>query len=682
MKVAFRTSVLLTTLFLMGHTLTFGQGSCSNPQGSCVEPGLGNSFKVNGNPFFPIGWYNMGECDDDGNDQNGNGITWETHLDRLRDVGANVVLETSGCDGRLRSSAGCTVAYGVSDNNYPYHDRVMAQPQTKFYVEDAILPFMQEAYSGDPSRPVYTIVIHIAAQASTADNTSPYGTQTMRCMGAEKRSRLLFDRDITFQLLTPLIDGMRGMVYYTHALMPEIGVGAEEVDRINRSIKQFSDSGLSDVFLTTTPISFNATGLGPSPAGWSIDQIRVDKLTNYHHSFADPGSAGVGVYTGDFGGASVHNSSISGGRQETLSSYRRGNYYRTSSTGEPIFSSLEQNWYVPHLDHQYLRTALHFFNGQSYIFLSNAYDAEIEVDFSVNWPTSGNNYISSLDEGSFDLSSASSTFQWVSVSGSAYNDNPTNKRTDITLAFEPYEVKILRLDLVAATTPSEVFVDTKIMLHGPFNSATTAMNTDLRVAPDLIPNDQPYGISPWNYLGIETITTSSPDIVDWVLIEVRDPGSTSPRSRRAALLRSDGRIVDTDGTTGVAFPNTGQTPVPPGFYNVVIDHRNHLRIQSSVPIGISENAFLYDFTTAQSQAFGTNPMIGLGNNNSAPFVLRGGDGDRNHTVTIFDYLNVWLPENGGPPGYWYGDFNLSRSVSAFDFLNIWLPSNGQASQVP
>ena len=60
----------------------------------------------------------------------------------------------------------------------------------------------------------------------------------------------------------------------------------------------------------------------------------------------------------------------------------------------------------------------------------------------------------------------------------------------------------------------------------------------------------------------------------------------------------------------------------------------------------------------------------------------GGDGDVNGSVSAFDFLNTWLPINGGPLGYDAGDFDMNGSGTAFDFLTVWLPANGQASQVP
>jgi len=68
-----------------------------------------------------------------------------------------------------------------------------------------------------------------------------------------------------------------------------------------------------------------------------------------------------------------------------------------------------------------------------------------------------------------------------------------------------------------------VSLDMSVYLEGPFESI--AMNTDLNTA-GVIPLSQPYNNSPWNYSGSENVgSIPNPDVVDWVLIELRDASS-------------------------------------------------------------------------------------------------------------------------------------------------------------
>ncbi len=211
----------------------------------------------------------------------------------------------------------------------------------------------------------------------------------------------------------------------------------------------------------------------------------------------------------------------------------------------------------------------------------------------------------------------------------------------------------------------------KVFFPGPYNGAT--MDTDLNAA-GVLPLAQPYNTSPYNYAGLEALNAIPADMVDWVLVQLRTgTGAATQVAQRAGLLKADGSITDVNGTP-LGFFNSAA-----GNYFVVVAHRNHLNIMSAAAIAFNDTGPAYDFTTGAAQAFGINPQMDLG---GGVFSLWGGDGDRNNDITAFDFLNVWLPENGGPVGYTYGDFNLSGEVTAFDFLNVWLPANGQASQVP
>lgn len=118
----------------------------------------------------------------------------------------------------------------------------------------------------------------------------------------------------------------------------------------------------------------------------------------------------------------------------------------------------------------------------------------------------------------------------------------------------------------------------KIFLEGPYNAGS--MN---HILDSSIPLTQPYSASPWGYNGTETTTSSvitTNNIVDWVYIELRT-GSTAGTattvvSRRAALLKNTGEIIDTDGSAEVSFNG-----VSAGDYYIAIYHRNHLQVISS-----------------------------------------------------------------------------------------------------
>lgn len=146
-------------------------------------------------------------------------------------------------------------------------------------------------------------------------------------------------------------------------------------------------------------------------------------------------------------------------------------------------------------------------------------------------------------------------------------------------------------------------------MEGPYNGSggmTTTLNTN-----NLIPLDSEiaYDTTVYGYTSSTVASIPNSDIVDWVLVELRT-GTTSGTKvdERAAFIKSDGTIVDTDGTSPVTF-----TGLSADDYYVVVRHRNHLAIMTSSAIPLSSNSAPYDFTSAQSQAYssGSDPMIDL-----------------------------------------------------------------------
>ncbi len=214
-----------------------------------------------------------------------------------------------------------------------------------------------------------------------------------------------------------------------------------------------------------------------------------------------------------------------------------------------------------------------------------------------------------------------------------------------------------------------LYLNLRVFLAGPHIGGS--MHAGLNVA-GFIPLTQPYDLTPFNYTGAETLASIPVDMVDWILVELRSGIIPSDIvGRRAGILRSSGHITDLDGGV-LRFPG-----IDGGSYYVVVYHRNHLAIMSADPLAFEGNVS-FDFTGDLAQAFGTNPMRDI----AGEFVMWGGDGNSSGGTTAFDFLNEWLPVNGGVAGYYGGDFNMSSTATAFDFLNVWLPANGMASQVP
>jgi hypothetical protein len=190
---------------------------------------------------------------------------------------------------------------------------------------------------------------------------------------------------------------------------------------------------------------------------------------------------------------------------------------------------------------------------------------------------------------------------------------------------------------------------------------------------------QPYNIAAFgNYAGTETVsngffaaTADTTDIIDWVLVEIKN-SSNSLIARRAAFIREDGYIVDLDGTSPVRLSGLATDS-----YHITIRHRNHLGISTQNMTAINARALgiasapglNFDFTSApDADIFGTssaykiaggkNVMVG-GNANSNNNVKYGGPS--NDPASILGYL-------GGNPiitmsnVYTPNDVNMDGSV--------------------
>ncbi|MCX6149929.1 MAG: hypothetical protein NTX22_05325 [Ignavibacteriales bacterium] len=216
---------------------------------------------------------------------------------------------------------------------------------------------------------------------------------------------------------------------------------------------------------------------------------------------------------------------------------------------------------------------------------------------------------------------------------------------------------------------SFVKVKAKIFLQGAYSN--NSMNTNLLVS-GVIPLQQPYNLPPWNYPGKETVSKIPSGTVDWLLFELRTgTGVNSIVSRRAAFLKSDGRIFDIDDSEGVKFDSLIH-----GNYYLVVRHRNHLGIMSASFIFLSDTSSQYDFTSAASKTYGDDPIAFLG---SGIYGMYAGDGAANGTVNVLDYCSV--ANSIFQTGYKQGDMDLNQVINVLDYGKTY-KSLFKTSKVP
>jgi hypothetical protein len=231
-------------------------------------------------------------------------------------------------------------------------------------------------------------------------------------------------------------------------------------------------------------------------------------------------------------------------------------------------------------------------------------------------------------------------------------------------------------------TPMAVMVtlsyNLKEFLEGPFTG--TEMST-LMNSGGILPLSQPYNVAPWNYTGTESVgAIPNSNVVDWVLVELRDatsaPLATAPTriARRAGFLLKNGQIVGLNGTSPLQF-----TVVVDHQLFAIVWYRNHLGVMSASGLVNIGGTCTYDFTTGSGQVYGgavAHKQVGTG-----IWGMMSGDGDANNSVQNADRTAIWAPY-AGRTGYFMADFSLDRQVNNKDKDDKWFPNLGKVSFVP
>jgi hypothetical protein len=217
----------------------------------------------------------------------------------------------------------------------------------------------------------------------------------------------------------------------------------------------------------------------------------------------------------------------------------------------------------------------------------------------------------------------------------------------------------------------------KIFLEGAYQ--TSSMTSSL---PELgyLPIVQPFNTAPWNYAGFEKVDTdfytAHPEIVDWVLVELRTgTAENTTVASRAAFINESGNLVDIDGVNPVSFFVNSTIQ-----YYIVIRHRNHLDVMSSNLVDVNYASALYNFTTASANAYGTDALKEV---DTGVFAMYVGDGNNDNIINGTDF-NIFNPMfRSGSSGYLNVDWNLDGNITGTDF-NYFNPNfrTGQISQVP
>lgn len=187
---------------------------------------------------------------------------------------------------------------------------------------------------------------------------------------------------------------------------------------------------------------------------------------------------------------------------------------------------------------------------------------------------------------------------------------------------------------IAPCTGTGVNFSGRLMLQGAYDASTGRMTNTLNTMGILqtLASSQPYNPAPFNYAGLEKVLpgffAAHTDIVDWVLVELRNANAPSALiATKAAFLKQDGTLTDTGGTnTKIFFPG-----LAPASYQVAVRHRNHLGIRTVKAIDFSSGNASYDFTTASFRTFSNQPYSSTAQMMPS-WGMRGGDANVNQNA--------------------------------------------------
>lgn len=213
-------------------------------------------------------------------------------------------------------------------------------------------------------------------------------------------------------------------------------------------------------------------------------------------------------------------------------------------------------------------------------------------------------------------------------------------------------------------------------------------STDLFLGDHYTPPGQPYNDIPWAYTGTEGSGYDSggvpgdagypADVVDWVLVSIRDDNLLGSQvCQFAALLHFDGTLEPIDDCCEING----------GDYYVVIEHRNHLIVQSHIAVDMDNGLISYDFRAQDSY---TDPILGFGSVGqkeitTGVWAMYAANGDQVSSTQADTDLNLedilyWESENGTISRYRKGDYDMNGDVNLND-RRLWELNNSEFSSV-
>jgi hypothetical protein len=228
-------------------------------------------------------------------------------------------------------------------------------------------------------------------------------------------------------------------------------------------------------------------------------------------------------------------------------------------------------------------------------------------------------------------------------------DSLIHDRKDTTTSVPPIDTVLYQ-----PFYTDKIRASVKVYLQGPYVVAADSMSNPLRTGGHLA-----------SHFG-GTIPTLAVDSVNIELRNAATAAGSTTRKFAPAWLLTNGTIRSFADTTKnyVEFDTTSS-----GNYYIVVRHRNHLAVMCSTGYAMdgSTSPTVHDFSTAQTQAYGTSPMVAVGTR----FAMWAGDvsgnGQLRYNLGGNDRLPI-LTRIGGTNinatvnGYYSEDVNMNGQV--------------------
>lgn len=246
--------------------------------------------------------------------------------------------------------------------------------------------------------------------------------------------------------------------------------------------------------------------------------------------------------------------------------------------------------------------------------------------------------------------------QWVNLSGSTgASGNTENSTLSGTMINGISAIGIGKGSL-------ELFV--KVYLQGAWSSSNMTSNLATSL---YMPANQPFNTAYFgNYNGGESNASlvTNANVTDWVLVELRSTVSGAPVAVKSGILGTNGIIIDaSDGNPGLRFNG-----VNAGDYYIIIRHRNHLAVVSSVKVTLpNTNGTMYDFTTSINKAMDNGLGTSMKQVSTGVWAMWYGDLNQDQVIDALD--NSFMTNQfrqGLIDGYHIGDINFDGFVDAID----------------